>query len=188
MILSLVSLNPILFISIIIADGTPMPLAGIGFISISNLSFLNVYYIPKLILNLASVGQLCDSSYSILFSSTNCYVQDPQSGRLFGIGRKHKGLYMLDELKVPDVVGYTIDLSSFYLNSSSSSFYLWHSCLTHVSSSRLKYLASTRALGKLQTNDISNYCGCKLAKFPALPFSKSVSTSYAPFDLVHFDV
>lgn len=57
-----------------------------------------------------------------------------------------------------------------------------------MSSSRLKYLASTWALGKSQTNDISDYCGCKLVKFPALPFNKIVSISYAPFDLVHSDV
>nr|GEZ52820.1 hypothetical protein [Tanacetum cinerariifolium] len=30
--------------------------------------------------------------------------------------------------------------------------------------------------------------GCKLAKFSALPFSTGISTSNAPFDLVHFDV
>lgn len=58
----------------------------------------------------------------------------------------------------------------------------------HVSASRLKYLASLGALGKLQTNDILDCCGCKLAKFSTLPFSKSVSISYAPFDLVHSDV
>ena len=74
------------------------------------------------------------------------------------------------------------------MNSLSSSFYLWHSRLGHVSASRLKYLASTGALGKLQTCYISDCCGCKLAKLPALPFSKSVSVSYAPFDLVHSDV
>ncbi|CAJ2651271.1 unnamed protein product [Trifolium pratense] len=82
----------------------------------------------------------------------------------------------------------TVDLSSFRLNSSSSSFYLWHSRLGHVSASRLKYLASTGALGKLQTSDISDCCGCKLAKFSALPFNKSTSVSNAPFDLVHSDV
>ncbi|CAJ2636330.1 unnamed protein product [Trifolium pratense] len=97
-----------------------------------------------------------------------------------------------DMLKVPDTAASTststIDLSSFRLNLSSSKFYLWHSRLGHVSASRLKYLASTGALGKLQVNDISDCCGCKLAKFSALPFNKSVSVSKAPFDLVHSDV
>ncbi|XP_019427158.1 PREDICTED: uncharacterized protein LOC109335479 [Lupinus angustifolius] len=82
----------------------------------------------------------------------------------------------------------TVDLSSFRLNLSSSKFYLWHSRLGHVSSPRLKYLASTGVLGSLQPNNISDCCGCKLAKFSALPFPKSVSISKAPFDLVHSDV
>ena len=91
-------------------------------------------------------------------------------------------------MKVPDVAASNVDLSSFLLSSSSSSFYLWHFHLGHVSGSRLKYLASTRALGKLKTHDISDCCGCKLAKFSALPFYKSVFVSLAPFDLIHSDV
>ena len=76
----------------------------------------------------------------------------------------------MDELKVPDIAASSVDLSSFRLSSSSSSFYLWHSRIGHVSGSRLKYLASIGALGKLKTHDISDCCGCKLAKFSALPF------------------
>jgi len=53
--------------------------------------------------------------------------------------------YILDELKVLVVVTATttVNLSSFHLSSSSSSFYLWYSHLGHVSSSRLRFLAST---------------------------------------------
>ena len=47
----------------------------------------------------------------------------------------------------------TIDLSSFHLSPSSSSFYLWHSLLGHVLFSCFNFLASTRALGKLQTHN-----------------------------------
>ncbi|CAJ2647148.1 unnamed protein product [Trifolium pratense] len=116
---------------------------------------------------------------------------DPHSGRLIGKGRRHGGLYVLDELRVSDIAASTstsTDLSSFRLSLSSSNFYLWHSRLGHVSASRLKYLASIGALGKLQISDISDCCGCKLAKFSALPFNKSASVSKAPFDLVHSDV
>ncbi|KAK2455371.1 hypothetical protein QL285_002829 [Trifolium repens] len=156
--------------SVMTADGTPMPLAGIGSVSTSNLSLSDVYYIPNLTLSLASVSQLCDSGYSVMFSSTHCHVQDPHSGRLIGEGRRHGGLYVLDELRVPDTAASTstsTDLSSFRLSLSSSNFYLWHSHLGQVSASRLKYLASTGALGKLQISDISDCCGCKLAKFSA---------------------
>ena len=82
----------------------------------------------------------------------------------------------------------TVDLSSFRLSLSFSSFYLWHSRLGHVSSSRLRFLASTGALGNLKTCDISDCSGCKLAKFSALPFNRSISVSSSPFDLIHSDV
>ncbi|TXG53094.1 hypothetical protein EZV62_022263 [Acer yangbiense] len=50
------------------------------------------------------------------------------------------------------------------------------------------FLVSTGALGNLQSHDISDCSGCKLAKFSALPFNQSISSSLAPFDLVHSDV
>jgi hypothetical protein len=49
-------------------------------------------------------------------------------------------------------------------------------------------LASTGALGNLKTCDISDCRGCKLAKFSALPFNRSISISSSPFDLIHSDV
>jgi len=50
-------------------DGTPMPLVGVGFVVTHYLSLLNIYLISKLRLNLASVGQLCDSGdYLVIFS------------------------------------------------------------------------------------------------------------------------
>jgi hypothetical protein len=81
----------------------------------------------------------------------------------------------LDELEVLVFVAAatitTVDLSSFHLSLSSSSFYLWHSHLGHVSSSRLRFLASIGALGNFKTCDISDCSGCKLVKFSALPFN-----------------
>ena len=41
-------------------DDNLMPLAGIGFVITPHLSLPNVYFIPKLKLNLAYVVQLCD--------------------------------------------------------------------------------------------------------------------------------
>jgi hypothetical protein len=54
------------------ADGTPMPGAGVGPLVTSHFSLPDVFHIPKLTLNLASVGR--DSGYLITFSSS--YVQD----------------------------------------------------------------------------------------------------------------
>ena len=101
-------------------------------------------------------------------------------------------MYILDELKVSVAAAVAattiVDLSSFRLSFSSSSFYLWHSCLGHVSSSRLRFLASTEALGNLKTCDISDCSECKLTKFFALPFNRSISVSSSPFDFIHSDV
>jgi len=145
---SFTSVSPLSSIPVMTADGTPMPLANVGSVVTPHLSLPNVYLIPKLKLNLASVGQICDSSdYLIMFSGSFCYVQDLQSQKLIGTGRRENGLYILDELKVPAAAAAatttTVDLSSFRLSLSSSSFYLWHSRLSHVSSSRLRFLAST---------------------------------------------
>ncbi|KAK4478679.1 hypothetical protein RD792_014172 [Penstemon davidsonii] len=145
--------------SVTTADGTPMPLAGIGPIDTPNMSLDSVYHIPNLAMNLVSVGQLCDSGYSVSFSSTSCHVQDQQSKKLIGTGRRQGGLYVLDKLKAPAIAASSVDLSSFHLNSSSSPFYLWHSRLGHVSAPRLKYLVSSGALGSLKTTDISDCSG-----------------------------
>ena len=82
----------------------------------------------------------------------------------------------------------TVDLSSFHLSPSSYSFYLWHSHLSHVSFSSLTFLGSTRDLGKLQAHDVSDCSRCKLTKFSALPFNRSVSISSSPFDMIHYNV
>lgn len=175
--------------SILTADGTPLPLTGIGTIQTTHVSLPNVYCIPKLTMNLVSVGQLCDLGYLVHFSSTTCSVQDPNSKKLIGTGRRQGGLYVLDDLHIPShAAAASIDLSSFHLTPLSSKFYLWHSRLGHISSSRLKFLCNSGVLGDLRSHDISDCSGCKLGKFSALPFNQSVSTSTAPFDLVHSDV
>ena len=139
-------------------------------------------------MNLASVGKICDSGYNVLFSPSACFVQDRQSQKMIGIGSRQRGLYVLNQFKDSSVAASSVDLSSFWLSRSSSDFYLWHSRLGHVSASHSQFLGSTRALGQLNSHDISNCSVCKLTKFSALPFNKSVSVSHAPFDLVHSDV
>jgi hypothetical protein len=68
--LSFASMTPSSFIPIMTADDPPMPLANVGSVVPPHLSLLNVSLIPKLTLNLASIGQLCYfGNYLVIFSS-----------------------------------------------------------------------------------------------------------------------
>jgi hypothetical protein len=49
-------------ISVITVDDTLMPLAGVDFVITPHLSLPNVCLVPKLRLNLAFIGQLCNSN------------------------------------------------------------------------------------------------------------------------------
>ena len=69
-----VSLSPNSSMSIAIANGDSVPLYGIGTITIPSLSLSDIYYIPGLTLNLASIGKICDSGYNVCFSPSECFV------------------------------------------------------------------------------------------------------------------
>ncbi|GJY90388.1 putative mitochondrial protein [Tanacetum coccineum] len=165
-----------------LANGDSMPLAGIGSVDTPSVALSDVYYIPSLTMNLAYVSKICDSGCDVNFFVSDCFIYDRQTQDLVGTGHRQGEIYVLEHFRdINDTTSCSVDLSSFWLNHSSSAIYLWHSRLGHVSGSRLRSLASTGALGKLDVHD-------KLAKFSALPFSNSVSSSNAPLDIVHFDV
>ena len=131
------SLSPRAPVSVLSASATPMSVEGVGSIVTPYISLTDVYYIPTLALNLASVSQLCKSGCWVFFSDTFCCVQDIRSQKVIGIGRRLGELYVVEQLHVADVAASSVDLSSFRLSPSSSIFYLWHSRLGHVSASRL---------------------------------------------------
>ena len=81
-----------------------------------------VYHIPKLTLNLAYVGQLCDFGNLDTFSSS-C-VHDMESQKLIGTDQRKGVFYVLDELKVLAIAIAGVDLSYFRLSPFSYSFYL----------------------------------------------------------------
>ena len=68
------------FLVIHTADGATMDISHIGTISQSHLTASNVYLVPKLSLNLLSIGQLVEMGLIIIFSSNGCVIQNPQTG------------------------------------------------------------------------------------------------------------
>ncbi|GJZ95556.1 gag-pol polyprotein [Tanacetum coccineum] len=175
--------------SIMAANGESMTLAGIGSIDTPSVSLSDVYYIPSLTMNLASVSKICDSGGDVNFSVSDCSIYDRETHEMVRTSHRQGYLYILDHFRnIHDTTSSSVDLSSIWLNRFSSTFYLWHSRLGYVSGSRLRFLASTGVLGDLETHDISDYSGCKLTKFLALPFTNNISSSTALFDIVHSDV
>ena len=57
-----------------------MPINHNGTISSSSLSLSDTFHIPKLSLNLLSVGQLCELGIDLLFTNHGVDVQDPRTG------------------------------------------------------------------------------------------------------------
>ena len=64
-------------ITIYTADGTPV--SHKGTISSPSLSLNDTFHIPKLSLNLLSVGQLCELGVDLLFTNHGVDVQDPRT-------------------------------------------------------------------------------------------------------------
>ena len=91
-------------ITIFTADGTPMPVSHKGTISSSCLSLSDTFHIPKLSLNLLSVGQLCELGVDLLFTNHSVDVQDPRTGQVLGTGRKVGRMIEVHDLKIPSQV------------------------------------------------------------------------------------
>ncbi|KAH7848370.1 hypothetical protein Vadar_002042 [Vaccinium darrowii] len=101
--LSLLShcMSPVSPISISTANGSPMQVVSIGSIlptTSSSLSIPNVFYVPHLTLSLLSISQLSDSGFDVIFSSSGCVVQDWDSRKQIGAGRRVGDLYILEHL------------------------------------------------------------------------------------------
>ncbi|KAF7132947.1 hypothetical protein RHSIM_Rhsim09G0089300 [Rhododendron simsii] len=126
------------------ADGSHIHVGHIGHISTPTISLSDTYLIPKLTLNLISIGQLCELGLNVIFSATGCHVQDPRTGKTLKIGRKVGRLYELINLHIPSqsssfkCVPPTLSVSPpqrSVMSNSSNSLSIWHSRLVVSTSS-----------------------------------------------------
>ena len=81
-----------------------MPISHKGIISSPCLSLSDTFHIPKLSLNLLSVGQLCELGIDLLFTNHGVDVQDPQMGQVLGTGHKVGRVFKVHDLKIPSQV------------------------------------------------------------------------------------
>ncbi|TYK03707.1 Retrovirus-related Pol polyprotein from transposon TNT 1-94 [Cucumis melo var. makuwa] len=165
---------------IYVADGNCINITHMGIINTPSLNLPHTYCVPNLIFNLVSVGQLCDLGLTISLSSNGCQVQDPQTGQTIGTDRKVGRLFELLSLQVPP--------PSISAPVTDSDTYQWHLRLGHASPEKLRHLISINNLNSITKFVPFNCLNCKLAKQPALSFSKSTSICDKPFDLIHSDI
>ncbi|KAL0541828.1 hypothetical protein IC582_021892 [Cucumis melo] len=99
---------------------------------------------------------------------------------MIGTGRKVGRLFELLSLQVPP--------PSIFALVTDSDTYQWHLRLGHASPEKLRHLISINNLNSITKFVPFNCLNCKLAKQPALSFSKSTSFCDKPFDLIHYDI
>uniref|UniRef100_A0A2N9HB54 Integrase catalytic domain-containing protein n=1 Tax=Fagus sylvatica TaxID=28930 RepID=A0A2N9HB54_FAGSY len=163
------------------ADGSAMIVNHVGSISTPNLFVSDVFCVPKLHLNLLSVGQLTELGLNLFFSSHGCLVQDSRTGQIVGTARKVGWLFELTSLHFPS------SSVSAPVIAASASIELWHSRVGHVSLPRIQILVSRGLLGSVSSSPF-DCMPCQLGKQPALPFNNSESIASATFDLIHSDI
>uniref|UniRef100_A0A2N9J4W0 Reverse transcriptase Ty1/copia-type domain-containing protein n=1 Tax=Fagus sylvatica TaxID=28930 RepID=A0A2N9J4W0_FAGSY len=175
--------TPPILPTITTTDGSAMTVSHVGSISTPNLSISDVFCVPKLHLNLLSVGQLTELGLNLFFSSRGCLVQDSRTGQIVGSARKVGRLFELTSLHFPS------SSVSAPVIAASASIELWHSRLGHVSLPRIQTLVSRGLLGSVSSSPSSPFdcMPCQLGKQPALPFNNSESIASATFDLIHSD-
>ncbi|XP_020679649.1 protein argonaute 1A-like [Dendrobium catenatum] len=169
-----------------LANGQHLPIhnSGQGILPLpeSNrkLNLNNILHVPKLSHNLLSVSQLAsDNDISICFQANDFFIKDRQRNSTLLHGQKHNGLYRLKARTAPDRTA---------LTATASTSTPWHSRLGHPSDSVFTELAKLVTYIHKDSSYSPPCISCQISKCHKLPFSRSLSSSTKPFQLVHSDV
>lgn len=118
------------------ADGTNLPISGIGVVSVNNTRLEDVLLVPKLSTNLISVGQLVENNCNVYFTPFGCVIQEQATGRIIGKGHKTGRLFSIEIAQDPS------NFSGFAFSTSQNidHWTLWHRRLGHLNSDSLSFM------------------------------------------------
>jgi len=166
--------------SITVGNGQSIPIhrRGTSVIQIADRPFRldNVLVAPQLTRNLLSVRQLTrDNNCSIEFDASGFSVKDLQTKTVLLRCNSNGDLYTIPHHMPPRCHVAIVSPE------------LWHSRLGHPAPAVVNTLTK---LSAIQCNKAARHIchACQLGKHARLPFASSVSSTSAPFELVHCDV
>lgn len=164
--------------TVTIASGDKLKCTGIGSVKLSfNAVLTNVFYIPKLSVNLISVSQLIKSGCSINFDPNGCTICNLSD----------------TVIKAKDVGGaYKLETCSLRANLSISTV-TWHQRLGHLSGNNMKLLRQGLANDISFQEDPCKDVACEVClkgKQARFPFASNPEKSVAAkrLDLIHTDL
>ena len=170
-----------------IADGTLLPVVGIGTMNIDPLGTIyNVYYVPKLFVSLVSVQRLAKiKEYHILFDDIHAYLCHKVEGWKIGLARVQKGLYYLPESTSHALIGAKPQKNTREATTKELIFEI-HQRMGHPSYSLLKHMYPH--LFK-DIKDVDLICdACQLGKFKRANYPLGNNRTLEPFQIIHCNV
>ncbi|KAM2634977.1 hypothetical protein EV1_025388 [Malus domestica] len=163
--------------SVHMPNGGKATIESVGSIQVTPLIKIDdVLHVPNFRVYLLSVSKLTESLRCIvIFFPTFCVIQDMDTRRTIGLGKRYNGLYYL-----------STDQNPHFAHNINRHSNLWHQRLGHPSSGPLQSL--TKQVPNI-VFDSNHSCDiCPLAKQTRLSFPSSFISSQAPFDLIHCDI
>ncbi|CAM8888782.1 unnamed protein product [Rhodiola kirilowii] len=152
----------------------------------SNILLNNVLLVPQLTVSLISVSQLVkDLKCQVIFTQSQCLVQDHLSRTILETGEPVEGLYQLDLARNKEHEAKACSLEVRHVQNEVE---LWHNRLGHASMDVLDILLKNKS-PKVNCRQFKSCCTvCPMAKQTKLSFPLSNHKTVASFDLVHCDV
>ncbi|KAI3770291.1 hypothetical protein L6452_01418 [Arctium lappa] len=159
---------------------------GYGMLDNGVVKIQKVLYVEGLDHNLFSTSHFCDMKYQVRFTTTHCYLEDPDGYEVFKAER-HGNLYYVDfpTLSATRPV-------CLLAKASKAQSWTWHRRLSHQnfrSIAKLQRQGLVKGLPEMRFEKDSLCSACELGKMKRSSFkSKAESSTSSALELLHMDL